>query len=64
MAKQSLIPNFSFDTTFIPNDVEILVLRPIYFFHAEQVITMGKLREYFTEKAIIKFYGDDFIKTK
>lgn len=41
----------------------IKILRPLYFFHSEQAgITLGKLREFFTEKAIILFEKDGYIK--
>lgn len=44
------------------DDVEVTVLRPIWFFHAEQKITLGKLREFFTPKAIKLFEKDNYIK--
>jgi len=40
----------------------ILVLRPTWFFCETQVITLGKLREYFTDHAITKLMGDGFVK--
>ena len=40
----------------------ILVLRPTWFFCETQVITLGKLREYFTDYAIVKLLGDGFVK--
>lgn len=43
------------------NKVEIL--RPLWFFHEGQKgITLGKLREYYTEKAIALFEKDEYIK--
>jgi len=44
------------------DEVEVIVLRPILFFHSEQKITLGKLREFFTPKAIKLFEKDGYVK--
>lgn len=45
------------------NEVEIL--RPLWFFHAEQKgVTVEDLQRYFTDVAIMKFHHDEFIKIK
>ena len=38
------------------------VLRPILFFHRDQIITKEELAKFFTEKAIITFINDKFIE--
>ena len=45
-----------------PDDTEAVVLQPIWFFHKEQKITLGNLREFFTPKAIKLFEKDGYIK--
>lgn len=45
-----------------PNETEVVVLRQIWFFHTEQKITLGKLREFFTKKAIKLFEKDGYVK--
>lgn len=44
------------------DETEVLIVRPILFFSREQKITLGKLREFFTQKAINLFEKDDYIK--
>ena len=44
------------------DEVEVVVLRASLFFHAEQKITLGKLREFFTPKAIKLLKKDGYIK--
>lgn len=44
------------------DETEVLILRPILFFHEGQKITLGKLREFFTPKAIKLFEKDGYIK--
>ncbi len=46
------------------DNVEITVLRPVLFFYAQQKITMGKLKEFFTDKAIALLSKDGYIKIK
>ncbi len=62
-------PNFELEKTYNKelentddNNRGILVLRPTWFFCATQVITLGKLREYFTDHAIVKLMGDGFVR--
>lgn len=41
----------------------VKVFRPLWFFHVDQKgITVAKLREYYTDKAISKFEHDGFIE--
>lgn len=42
----------------------VVIIRPTLFFYPTQEITLGKLREYFTDYAITKLIGDGFIKFK
>jgi len=42
----------------------VIILRGVLFFYAGQEITLGKLKEYFTDHAISKFVGDGFVKFK
>ena len=42
----------------------VVILRPTLFFYASQEITLTKLKEYFTEHAITKLFGDGFAKFK
>lgn len=44
------------------NSKEVLVLRPILFFHAEQITTMARIKANFTDNAIQKLIHDKFIK--
>lgn len=45
------------------NETNVIILRGLLFFHTEQPnITLGKLREFFTEKAIKLFEIDGYIK--
>jgi len=44
------------------NDKEVIVLRPILFFHAEQKTTLSKICAYFTQHAIGKLINDKFIE--
>lgn len=44
------------------DDVEVIVLRPLLFFYATQKITLGKLRELFTPKAIRLLEKDGLVK--
>ena len=45
------------------NSIEVEILRPMLFFHEGQKdITMGKLREFFTDNALVRFKADGFIK--
>lgn len=44
------------------DETEVIIIRPVLFFRKEQKITLGKLREFFTEKAIKLFETDDYIK--
>ncbi len=64
-------PNYNFekivkDTLLKSEEIDrdIIVLRPILFFYTTQVITLAKLREFFTNHAITKLMGDGFIKFK
>ncbi len=50
---------YNFDSD---NNAEVTIIRPILFFRKEQKITLGKLREFFTPKAIKLFEVDDYIK--
>ena len=57
-------PNLGdFGVTRLDDNTGVLILRPALFFHEGQKITMGKLREFFTENAITRFEADGFIKT-
>jgi hypothetical protein len=49
-------------TAHIEDSVEVVILRAVLFFHSEQKITIGKLREFFTEKAITLFKKDGYIE--
>lgn len=56
-------PNFNIDPEIDWSDeVGVLILRHVCFFHAEQKITLGKLREFFTPKAIKLFEKDGYIE--
>jgi hypothetical protein len=45
------------------NDTHVTIIRGLLFFHAEQKdITLGKLREFFTERSIKLFEIDGYIK--
>lgn len=44
------------------DETEVIILRHVLFFHSEQKITLGKLREFFTDKAIKLFEKDGYIK--
>jgi len=46
------------------DETEVVILRPVLFFYSEQKITLGKLREFFTPKAIKLFEKDGYIKLK
>lgn len=43
-------------------DIKVLVLRPILFFHAEERTTMARIKANFTDEAISKLIHDKFIK--
>jgi hypothetical protein len=45
-----------------PEETPVVVLRASLFFHSEQKITLGKLREFFTPKAIELLEMDGYIK--
>lgn len=49
---------------YCPDETEILVLRSLLFFYSEQKITFGKLKEFFSPKAIKLFEKDGYIKFK
>jgi hypothetical protein len=58
-------PTFNIDPE--PNwtdDTEVIVLRASLYFHAEQKITLGKLKEFFTMKGIRGLEKDGYIKIK
>ena len=44
------------------NDWEVEVTRGAMFFCKSQKISLGKLKEYFTDHAIAKLEGDGFVK--
>jgi hypothetical protein len=44
------------------DSAEVLILRASLFFHAEQTVTLGKLREFYTPKAIKLLEKDGYIK--
>jgi hypothetical protein len=44
------------------DETEVIVLRASLFFHSEQKITLGKLREFFTPKAIKLLEKDGYVK--
>jgi hypothetical protein len=44
------------------DEVEVTILRASLFFHSEQKITLGKLREFFTPKAIKLLEKDGYVK--
>ena len=46
------------------DNIEIVVLRAILFFHTDQIITLSKLKKYFTDHAINSFEVDGYIKRK
>ena len=50
------------DMYFTNDDTEVIVLRGILFFYADQKTTLGKIRENFTDTAITKLVHDKFIK--
>lgn len=47
---------------FTDNDASVEILRASLFFYAEQKLTLGELRVYFTNKAIAKLESDGYIK--
>lgn len=58
----SKIPNYNWGLTFDDNDCEVEVIRGAMFFCKSQKISLGKLKEYFTDHAITKLEGDGFVK--
>jgi hypothetical protein len=71
--KNNLIGHDSWKTIFNPdsdiidfrgfiNDKEVIVLRAILFFHAEEKTTLSRIRAHFTDHAISKLVYDNFIK--
>lgn len=44
------------------DSVEVTILRASLFFYSEQKITLGKLREFFTDKAIKLLEKDGYVK--
>lgn len=57
-------PDFSgmFEELEKQNSAEVEIIRPMLFFHeGQKEITMGKLREFFTDNAINRFKLDGFI---
>jgi hypothetical protein len=46
----------------LTEDIKVLVLRPILFFHAEEYTTMARIKANFTDEAISKLIHDKFIK--
>jgi len=46
----------------IDENKNVIILRGILFFHAEEKTTLAKIREYFTDHAISKLSHDNFIK--
>jgi hypothetical protein len=54
-------PNFNPEIEW-SDSAEVLILRASLFFHAGQKITLGKLREFFTPKAIKLLEKDGYIK--
>jgi hypothetical protein len=64
-------PNFALEELFSQtlrhtkdSDRIIIIIRGILFFCSTQEITLGKLREYFTDHAISKLMGDGYVKFK
>lgn len=67
----SKVPNYVLEDRYrkILRDAEdskrlVVILRPTLFFYSTQEVTLGKIREYFTDHAITKLIGDGFIKFK
>ncbi len=60
------MPDFKFPILNIGEDeMEVNIKRHIQFFHKGQKgITLGKLREFFTEKALNSYEHDNFIEIK
>lgn len=56
------LPDDYFDDIYTSDDTEVLVLRSILFFYADQKTTLGKIRENFTNHAITKLEHDKFIQ--
>lgn len=55
--------NFPKHSTFLLTDESnVLVLRAILFFHAEEKTTLKEIRKFFTETAITTFEHDGYIK--
>lgn len=46
----------------IPNDIKIVVLRSLLFFYSGQQVTVGDLRNFFTEKSITALLHDNFVE--
>ena len=44
------------------NDCKVEINRHLQFFYVGQDVTLGKLREFFTEKALLAYEHDNFIK--
>ena len=59
-------PDFNFPDLIIGRDGdEVNINRHLQFFHKGQKgITLGKLREFFTDKAIASYKHDNFIEIK
>lgn len=51
-----------YGTLFYGNDKKVTVLRSLLFFYTEQKVTLGELREFFTDKALTTFQNDGYIK--
>jgi len=66
----SIRPNFKLEKTYEVSLKDedgrrvIIMLRGAMFFCATQEITLAKLKEYFTDHAISKLFGDGYIKFK
>ena len=46
------------------SDKEVVVLRGCLFFYETQIITIGDVRQHFTDSAIKKLFHDSFLKFK
>jgi len=44
------------------DELKVKIVRHLQFFAVGQDITLGKLREYFTEKALMAYKHDNFIE--
>lgn len=58
----SIKPNYDWNIQKCDGDKLLEITRPCMFFHEGQTITLGKLNEYFTDRAIVKLEGDGYFK--